>query len=86
MAKATEEWNPATFFIIIFLLIGSQAIQMLALRHDITEFSRKADGKIRLLREVVEKIQKGEEVNVEGLLGTGIETKEREWEEGRISL
>ena len=81
-----EQWNPATFFIIIFLLIGSNAIQMIALRHDALIFSRKAEAKIGLLKEVIERIQRGEEIDVEGLLGTGDEEKEREWEEGTCNL
>ncbi len=78
----SAEWNPATFFIIIFLLIGSMSIQMIALRNDFAAFSRRADAKIGLLREIVERVQKGEEVDVEGLLGTGDPEREKEWEEG----
>ena len=66
------------------MLIGSNAIQMVALRNDFTRFSRKADAKIALLREVIERIQKGEDVDVEGLLGTGDQEQEKEWEEGKI--
>ncbi|MCJ1251359.1 hypothetical protein MMC30_008591 [Trapelia coarctata] len=80
-APKSKEWNPATFYIVIFLLIGSNAIQMIALRNDFLAFSRKADAKIGLLREVLERIQKGEEVDVKGLLGTGDKDQEREWEE-----
>ncbi|KAG7009886.1 hypothetical protein G7Y79_00001g001580 [Physcia stellaris] len=54
---------------------------MISLRNDFLNFSRKADAKIGLLREVIERVQRGEEVDVEGLLGTGDEEKEREWEE-----
>jgi hypothetical protein len=78
----SAEWNPATFYIIIFILIGSQAIQMLVLRKDSENFSRKADAKIRLLNEVIQRVKNGEEVDVEKLIGTGDESKEREWEEG----
>ena len=77
----SKEWNPATFFIIIMLLIGSMSIQMIALKNDFAAFSRRADAKIDLLREVIEKIQNGEEVDVEGLLGTGNAEQEKEWEE-----
>ncbi|MCJ1287769.1 hypothetical protein MMC26_007121 [Xylographa opegraphella] len=76
-----KEWNPATFYIIMFLLIGSNAIQMIALRNEFTNFSRKADARIALLREVLERVQRGEDVDVEGLLGTGNKEKEKEWEE-----
>ncbi|RYO74726.1 hypothetical protein DL766_004524 [Monosporascus sp. MC13-8B] len=75
------EWNPATFFIIIFLFIGSMSIQMIALKKDFSTFSRRAEVRIGLLREVVEKLQRGQEVDVEKTLGTGDEAKEKEWEE-----
>ncbi|KAL8792961.1 MAG: hypothetical protein Q9195_004458 [Heterodermia aff. obscurata] len=74
-------WNPATFFIFTFLLIGSNAIQMISLRNDFRSFSRKSEAKISLLKEVIERVQNGEDVDVEGLLGTGDQEKEREWEE-----
>ncbi|MCJ1403323.1 hypothetical protein MMC11_006546 [Xylographa trunciseda] len=80
-APKSKEWNPATFYIVIFLLIGSNAIQMIALRNEFTNFNRKADAKIGLLKEVLERVQRGEHVDVEGLLGTGNEEKEKEWEE-----
>jgi hypothetical protein len=57
---------------------------MIALRNEFTAFSRRADAKIGLLKEIIERIQNGEEVDVEGLLGTGDKEREREWEEGKI--
>ncbi len=78
----SKEWNPATFYIVIFLLIGSQAIQIIALRNEITAYSRRADAKIGLLKEIIERKQRGEDVDVEGLLGTGDKAKEKEWEDG----
>jgi len=57
------------------------SIQMIALRNDFAAFSRRADAKIGLLKEIIERIQNGEEVDVEGLLGTGDQKKEKEWEE-----
>jgi hypothetical protein len=79
----SKEWNPATFYICIFLLIGSMAIQMIALRNEFAAFSRRADAKIGLLKEIIERIQKGDDVDVEGLLGTGDSAREKEWEEGK---
>ena len=84
VSKSRKEWNPATFYIVIFLLIGSNAIQMIALRNDFLSFSRKADAKISLLKDVAGRVQKGEDVDVEGLLGTGNEEQEKEWEEGGV--
>jgi Family of unknown function (DUF5321) len=80
--KKAKEWNPATFFIVIFLLIGSMSIQMISLKKNFATFIRRSDVRIGLLREVVEKLQKGEEVDVEKTLGTGNPEKELEWEEG----
>lgn len=82
----SKEWNPASFYIIIFILIGSQAIRMIALKNEYAAYTRSTDAKIRLLREVIERVNNGEKVDVEKLLGTGDEAKEREWEEGQYLL
>ncbi|CAK7215704.1 hypothetical protein SCUCBS95973_002568 [Sporothrix curviconia] len=79
-ARAAKEWNPATFYIFIFLFIGSMSIQMIALKKDFETFMRQSDVKIGLLREVVERVQRGEEVDVERVLGTGDPAKEAEWD------
>ncbi len=78
-----KEWNPATFFIIIFLLIGSNAIQMIALQNDFKNFSRKADAKIGLLQDAIERLKRGEVADIEKLLGSGDEQNERDWEDGK---
>ncbi|KAI9707444.1 MAG: hypothetical protein M1836_000405 [Candelina mexicana] len=54
---------------------------MIALRNEFLNFSRKADAKIGLLKEVIKRVQRGEDVDVEGLLGTGDSEKEKEWED-----
>lgn len=77
-----KDWNPASIYIMFGLVVGSNAINTLILRRDIADFTRKADAKIALLREVLEKVQNGEEVDVERILGTGRQESEREWEEG----
>ena len=81
----SKEWNPATFFILIFLLIGSMSIQMIVLKKNLENFVRQSDTRIGLLREVLERIQKGEKVDVEQALGTGNPEKELEWEDGKTS-
>lgn len=80
-AMKSKEWNPATFFIVIALLIGSNAIQMIALRNERLSFTRKTDAKIALLRETIERVLRGENVDVERVLGTGDPEKEKEWEQ-----
>ncbi|TDZ31834.1 hypothetical protein C8035_v001006 [Colletotrichum spinosum] len=79
--KRKKEWNPATFYIVIFLLIGSMSINMLSTKQSFEAFSRQADVRIGVLKEVVEKLQRGETVDVEKALGTGDPQKELEWEE-----
>ena len=53
---------------------------MIALRSQHAAFIRKADVRIGLLKEVIERVQKGEDVDVEEILGTGVEREEKEWE------
>ena len=82
----SKRWNPATFYIIMFLLIGSMPVQMIALRNEFSAFGRRADARIDLLREAIERVQKGEEVNVGVLLGTDDPLKEKGWEEGTTPM
>lgn len=80
----SKEWNPATFFIIIFLLIGSMSIQMISLRNRFDAHTRRSEVRIGLLREVIEKLQRGEKVDVEKVLGSGDPEREAIWEEGTL--
>lgn len=80
----SKDWNPATFYIVIFLLIGSMSIQMISLRKNFDAFMRRSDVRIGLLREVIERVQNGEKVDVEKVLGTGDREREAEWEEGML--
>lgn len=79
-----REWNPATPYIVLGLLVGSQAIQILWLKQENAHSVRKAEAKIGLLREVIGRIQNGEDVPVESLLGTGNAESEKEWAEGEF--
>lgn len=54
---------------------------MMMLKKDYTAYTRSTDAKIELLREVIERVKRGEAVDVEKLLGSGDAAKEREWEE-----
>lgn len=78
----SKEWNPATYYIWIFLFIGSQSINLMVLKNEWTIFSRMADTKIAALKEVIERLQRGENVDVERILGTGDERQEQEWKDG----
>ena len=80
-ATEKKEPNPASYFIWIYLFIGSQAIRILGVQNEFNNSMRKAELKIWKLREVIKKIQDGEEVDVEKELGTGDTKQELEWEE-----
>lgn len=70
----------------MFLMIGSMSIQMITLKKDYATFTRRTDVRITLLRETVEKLQRGEEVDVERVLGTGDLEHEQQWEDGESIL
>ena len=55
---------------------------MLTLKNEYSTFSRKADVKIKQLKEVLDRLQRGENVDVEKVLGTGDEEQEQEWRDG----
>ena len=70
----------------MFMLIGSQSINLIVLKNEWTVFSRMADTKIAALKEVIERLQRGEDVDVERMLGTGDERQEQEWKDGMSGL
>ncbi|KAK2066576.1 hypothetical protein P8C59_000381 [Phyllachora maydis] len=74
-------WNPATFFIVIYLFIGSMAIQQIALKREAEAFTRRADVRIGQLRDVVERLRRGEEVDVERALGVADPAQEQDWDD-----
>jgi hypothetical protein len=76
-------WNPATPYIILGLLVGSQAIQILWLKQERSHSHRKAEAKIGVLKEVIERVQRGEVVQVEQVLGTGDAESEEQWADGK---
>jgi hypothetical protein len=49
-------------------------------------YSRRTEVKIGVLRDVIERVQRGEDVDVEGVLGTGNNDAEEEWFDGTSSL
>lgn len=81
----SREWNPATPYIVLGLLVGSQAIQTLWLKQERGHSLRKAEAKIGILREIIDRVQRGENVPVEKVLGTGDAESEREWTEGKLN-
>jgi hypothetical protein len=47
-------------------------------------YSRRSEGKIGVLKEVIRRVQNGEVIDVEGILGTGDRKQEEEWFDGMI--
>ena len=84
--KPPQNFNPITVYIVLFLLIGSNAINQIGLKNDLQNYKRSTDSKIELLKEVIQRIHRGEDVDVAAALGTGNEEKEQEWEAGRSRL
>ncbi|KZZ96400.1 hypothetical protein AAP_01173 [Ascosphaera apis ARSEF 7405] len=73
--------NPAFFYTIIFMFIGSQAIHLLVLRKERESFERSSDARIRVLKDVIGRLQRGEDIDVKKVLGTGDEKQEKSWED-----
>lgn len=66
----------------MFLFIGSMSIQMIALRNQSERYNRQSTVRIGQLRQALMKLQNGEEVDVDKLLGNVDEgQKEIDWEE-----
>lgn len=83
-AVPRRDWNPATPYVVLALLVGSQAIQILWLKQERALDTRRAESRIQELREVVQRVQRGECVDVESLLGVSEEALEKEWSGGEL--
>lgn len=79
LAKA---WNPATFYIFASLIIGSNSVNMIIMARDFQVSKRQSQARIDTLREVLERLQRGEAVNTREILGTGDPVHEKEWKNG----
>ncbi|KAG5954044.1 hypothetical protein E4U58_000221 [Claviceps cyperi] len=80
--KKSKEWNPATFFINMFILIGSMPIQMIALRKQSKEYDRQSSLKIARLSETLRRLRNGEEADGDEILGGADEAqKDLDWAE-----
>ncbi|TID20856.1 hypothetical protein E2P81_ATG05487 [Venturia nashicola] len=80
----TSKWkwftsHPATPVLALSLLVGSQAINTLALKNETLAYTRVTEGKLALLKGVIERVQRGEEFDVDEVLGTGKVIEEGEW-------
>ena len=74
--------NPATPFMLLGLLLGSQSVRLIVLRMERDKIRERTEARLRTLREVLGAVKAGEDVDVRARLGTGNEKDEKEWEEG----
>lgn len=74
--------NPASGVIVLGMLTGNAAIHIIRIKRDMALHSRQVDQKIELLKEVIRRVQNGEDVDVEKMLGTGDPKMEEEWFDG----
>lgn len=80
-AAGDQERRTAIAFLVLGLIVGSNAINLISLKRDMLNFSRQTDARLGLLREVVQKVKDGETVDVKKALGTGDPEAEKEWEQ-----
>lgn len=75
--------NSNIMFIVLLTILGSQAIHVLSIKQEFNEFETQIDAKISLLRDIIDRIQRGEDVDVSKELGTGVNKQEKEWLDGK---
>lgn len=76
--------HPSTSLILLAIFCGSQSIQLIALKSETESKKQLVERKLATLREVIDKVQNGEAINVREALGTGDPEMEKEWEDGKL--
>ncbi|EPS43911.1 hypothetical protein H072_2098 [Dactylellina haptotyla CBS 200.50] len=80
-----RKWNPAWGYVLLALFVGSQSLNIMALRQERTVFMRRSDSRIKTLQEIIQKIQDGEWApdgeEVRKALRLGKERDDRQWED-----
>ncbi|KAK4635103.1 hypothetical protein CLAFUW4_01703 [Fulvia fulva] len=76
-----DERRTGLIFLFLGIFVGSNAINIIGIRREMLNFTRQTDAKLELLRDVVQKVQNGEDVDVKKALGTGDPEQEKEWEQ-----
>ncbi|EMR08487.1 hypothetical protein PNEG_03313 [Pneumocystis murina B123] len=74
-----KSFNSNIIFIVLLIILGSQANNILSIKQEFNEFETQIDAKISHLRDLIDRIQRGENLDISKELGTGIEEKEKEW-------
>jgi len=63
------------------MLCGSQAVHIIRLKQYQLNLTRQTEAKLSLLKDLIERVQAGEEVDIKKELGTGDPQREQEWED-----
>ncbi|BFZ60626.1 hypothetical protein YB2330_001666 [Saitoella coloradoensis] len=71
--------HPSTPFIILWGIVGSQAIHLITIRNFHKDLTAKGNARISALRDVLERLKQGEEIDVKKELGAGVQHAEQEW-------
>ncbi|KXT08386.1 hypothetical protein AC579_3181 [Pseudocercospora musae] len=74
-----EERKTGIVFLVLGIVVGSNAINIISLRREMLNFSRQTDAKLDLLRGVLIRVRHGEKFDVKKALGTGDAEQEKEW-------
>jgi len=63
------------------MIFGSQAIHLLHIKQSYSEYLVWSKSKIGVLKDIIERIQNGDEVDLKKELGTGDQKSEASWDE-----
>lgn len=77
----SDERKTGIAFLIMGILVGSNAINIISMRREMLNFTRQTEARLETLREVIQRVKNGEEFDVKKALGTGDPDQEKEWEQ-----
>jgi hypothetical protein len=80
-ALGADDRRAGIVFLVLGIVVGSNAIHLLNMKREMLNFTRQTDAKIAALREVIQRVKNGEDVDVKRILGTGDAEHEQEWEQ-----
>lgn len=79
--SSTSLWrSPSIPFLVLWLLVGNQAMLVARVKSEHAVYVRRADTRIGLLNDVLKRLQRGEKVDVAAELGTGDPLQEQAWQ------
>ena len=70
-AVLSHRRQEATSFVVLSMFVGSMAIHQLTARREAETFARKSARRVAQLKDVVDRLQRGEQVDMVAALGSG---------------